>query len=99
VNFHFHPEALQEYKDAVRYYMKISNALATAFIIEVEDGIHRILNNPRAWQIVEEDIHRHFINRFPYGLYYYIEDKNSIQIVAVKHMSREAGYWKERINN
>jgi hypothetical protein len=35
----------------------------------VERGIERILGHPEAWQIVEEDVRRHLINRFPFGIY------------------------------
>ena len=97
MRYYFHPEALEEYADVTSYYADILPELAEAFIYEIEKGISLILDHPRAWPIVEEDIRRHLIGRFPFGVYYTIEDDNSIMIVAIMHMSREPGYWKSRL--
>jgi plasmid stabilization system protein ParE len=92
----FHPEALQEYEEAACYYGEISINLAEAFIKSVEKGITYILDNPEAWPVIEEDVRRHLIERFPYGIYYVIEN-DYIMIVAVMHMNRKPGYWKKRL--
>jgi plasmid stabilization system protein ParE len=95
MKYAFHPEALEEYLDAVSYYAKVNTRLARSFIKAVERGIEDILHHPEAWQSVEEDIRRHLIKRFPFGIYYSIEP-NSILIYAVMHMSRHPDYWKTR---
>ena len=92
----FHPEALEDYEDAVEYYAEISPDLANAFINSIENGIKRILSHPEGWQAVEEDVRRHLTKRFPFGIYYTIEG-DYISIVAVMHMSRRPGYWKHRL--
>jgi len=92
----FHPEALQEYEESAVYYRKISRELAISFINSVEKGIEKILEYPYAWPIIEEDVRRHLIKRFPFGIYYTIES-NYISILAVMHLSRKPGYWKERL--
>jgi toxin ParE1/3/4 len=71
--------------------------LAESFIHAVETGIESILAHPEAWQIVEKDVRRHLINRFPFGIYYCIEG-DRILIYALMHMSRHPGYWKGRIS-
>lgn len=92
----FHPEALAEYLEATGYYREFRFELGQAFVKEIETGIDEILAHPRAYQNVEENARRHFVRRFPYGIYYTIED-DYILIVAVMHMSRQPGYWKNRI--
>lgn len=94
----FHPEALEEFLGAVSYYADISPQLAESFIKDIETGIENILTYPEAWQIVEDDVRRHLINRFPFGIYYCIED-DCIFIYAVMHMSRRPDYWKHRIRS
>ena len=94
MNYSFHPEAVEEYLDAVSYYADINPQLARSFI---EAGIEDILHLPEAWQSVEEEIRRHLIKRFPFGIYYCIED-NSIFIYAIMHMSRHPDYWKSRLD-
>lgn len=39
----FHPEALEEYLDAARYYAGCQPGLEQRFIAAVESGIHRIV--------------------------------------------------------
>jgi toxin ParE1/3/4 len=97
MNFSFHPEAIEEYLDAASYYADINSRLATSFIKAIETGIEDILQHPEAWQSVEEDIRRHLIKRFPFGIYYSLKD-NSIFIYAIMHMSRHPDYWKSRID-
>jgi len=92
----FHPEALQEYEESALYYKKISRELAISFIDSVEKGIEKILENSRAWPIIDEDVRRHLIKRFPFGIYYTIE-RDYILILAVMHMNRKPGYWKNRL--
>ena len=96
MKYSFHPEALKEYISAVSYYTDISPRLAESFIKAIETGIESILTYPEAWQIVEEDVHRHLINRFPLGIYYCIEGE-FIMIYAVMHMSRHPDYWMTRL--
>jgi plasmid stabilization system protein ParE len=91
-----HPEALEEYSESATYYAETSPELAYAFIEEVEKGIAKILSHPEAWQAVEEDVRRHLIKRFPFGIYYTIET-DYISIIAIMHMSRKPDYWKSRL--
>ena len=97
MNYYFHPEALHEYTEAAQYYSKISPSLASAFVTQIENGINQILQYPQAWQPIETDVRRCLIKRFPFGIYYTVEENNSIIIQAVMHLSRKPGYWKDRI--
>jgi len=63
MNFHFHPEAFQEYAEATQYYAGISTSLAIGFVSQVEEGINLILLYPQAWQPIEEDIRRLKVGR------------------------------------
>ena len=92
----FHPEALEEYLGAIAYYADINPRLAESFINAFESGIEEILTYPEAWQIVEEDVRRYLIKRFPFGIYYCIET-DRVMIYAVMHMSRDPKYWKDRL--
>jgi toxin ParE1/3/4 len=78
VKHSLHPEALEEYLGAVSYYADISPRLAESFINAFEYGIKEILTYPSAWQIMEEDVRRYLIKRFPFGIYYCIEANRMI---------------------
>ena len=98
MSFHFHPGALEEYRHTTLYYSDISREIGLAFVDEIELGIQHILEYPRAWPVVEQDVRRHLITRFPYGIYYTVEN-DYILIIAVMHMSRKPGYWKDRLKD
>ena len=97
MNYYFHPDALHEYAEATEYYAGISPALGSAFVAQVESGINQILFYPQAWPLIEEDIRRHLIKRFPFGIYYTIDNNTSIIIQAIMHLSRKPGYWRSRL--
>jgi plasmid stabilization system protein ParE len=97
MNYYFHPGALQEYAEATQYYAEITTSLATGFVSQVEEGINIILLNPQAWPPIEEDVRRYLTKRFPFGIYYTIEENENVIIHAIMHLSRKPGYWKARI--
>jgi plasmid stabilization system protein ParE len=90
-----HPEALEEYSDAVQYYAEQRTEIAQAFINAIEDAIFRIKESPNRYAKIDEDICRCMTRKFPYGILYTIE-QDYILILAVMHCSREVGYWKNR---
>ena len=92
----FHPEALEEYREATLYYAERDPVLALRFVEAVEEAIRRILESPERWRVLDEDIRRCLTRVFPYGVLYTIEPE-FILIVAVMHCSREPGYWKRRV--
>ena len=93
----FHPEAQLEYRDAAGFYENRQPGLGTAFTLDVEHAIRRILEAPERWPIIEEDVRRCLTRLFPYGIFYTIE-QDSILILAVMHSSRMPGYWRNRLS-
>lgn len=92
----FHPEALEEYREAARWYETRDPTLALRFVGEVEDAIREVLNAPDRWRIIEDDVRRCLTHVFPYSILYTIEPE-FILIVAVAPCAREPGYWKQRL--
>ncbi|MFZ4674198.1 MAG: type II toxin-antitoxin system RelE/ParE family toxin [Nodosilinea sp.] len=91
----FHPEALNEYAEAVQYYTEQRVEIAQAFINAIEDTVYRIKESPARYAEINEDVRRCMARKFPYGILYTIE-QDYILILAVMHCSREPGYWKNR---
>jgi toxin ParE1/3/4 len=91
----FHPEALTEYAEAVQHYADQRTEIAQVFINAVEDAVYRIRESPKRYVVIDEDVQRCMIRKFPYGILYTIEP-DYILILAVMHYSREPGYWKNR---
>lgn len=91
----FHPEALNEYAEAVEYYADQRAEIAQAFVGAIEDVVYRIRSFPTRYAVIDEDVRRCTAHRFPYGVLYTIEP-DYILILSVMHCSREPGYWKNR---
>jgi toxin ParE1/3/4 len=96
MRFEFHPEALEEYREAARWYANREPNLALRFVREVEDAFRRILDDPARWRIIEEDVRRCLTHVFPYSILYTIEPE-FVLIVAVANCAREPGYWRGRL--
>jgi hypothetical protein len=91
----FVDEALAEYIAAGQYYNWQVPGLGDTFADEIEVGIQKILAAPCSWRVIEDDVRRFLVSRFPYGLYYTIENDMAI-IWAVKHLRRDPDYWQRR---
>jgi plasmid stabilization system protein ParE len=96
MKYEFHPDALEEYNEATRWYAGREVALAFRFIDAVEEAVARVVEAPTRWRVIEEDVHRCLTRVFPYAVLYTIE-ADLILIVAVMHCGREPGYWKNRV--
>ena len=95
MTFSFHPEAEEEFNQAIEYYENNASGLGYDFSIEVYSAIQNIVNFPTAWPIIEEDMRRCLVKRFPYGVIYSVED-GVVFILAVMHLRRHPDYWKNR---
>ena len=96
MTFSFHPEAEQEFLYAIDFYEDKEEGLGRDFALEIYSTVERILSYPIAWPILEDDIRRSLVRRFPYGVLYSQLDEEII-IVAIMHLNREPNYWKSRI--
>lgn len=95
MTFRFNSEALAEYIAAGQYYNRQMPGLGDEFADEVEAGIQAVISAPHTWRVIENDVRRFLVGRFPYGLYYTIEG-SMVVIWAVKHLHRDPDYWQER---
>ncbi len=95
MRYRFADEALEEYIAAGQYYNRQVPGLGDEFADEIEVGVRAITMAPLTWRIVEADVRRYLVQRFPYGIYYTMED-DVIVIWAIKHLHRDPDYWQER---
>jgi toxin ParE1/3/4 len=96
VKYAFHPEAEAEFLGAIDYYEDREPGLGSDFAVEVHSTIGNILSFPTAWPILEDDMRRCRLRRFPYGIVY-AQHEDLIFILAVMHLRRDPDYWKARV--
>ena len=89
------PPAEQEMFDAARYYELQAPGLGQDFLDKVELALQDLVNSSERWPIVQDDIRRRLIRRFPYSLLYKI-DQDAVVILAVMHQRRHPSYWLSR---
>ncbi len=95
MKFTFHPEAQNELYQTVDFYEERQKNLGLEFLVEVYSSIQRIIEFPAAFPILSKNTRKCLTNRFPFALIYQIK-QDAIFIVAITHLSRKPGYWKER---
>jgi len=96
MNFTFHPEAEVELDAAIEYYEGRESGLGYGLAVAVYAAIGQVISLPEAWPVIDGDVRRFLIRRFPYGILYTEED-DEIYIVAVMHLHRHPDYWKHRL--
>ena len=92
MKYSFHPEAEIEFNISIDYYEECQIDLGLEFANEVYKTIHRILDFPNAWQLLDNNIRRCLTNRFPFGIIYYQRD-DEIIILAIMQLNRKPNYW------
>lgn len=92
----FHPKAEVELNQAVDWYEARTLGLGVEFANEIRAAVQRAQAFPRAWQVLEGDVRRALVNRFPYGLLY-THDAGHLFVVAVMHLRQQPDYWHTRI--
>ena len=92
----FHPQAQDELISAARYYEANAANLGVAFIRSVQYTASTLLEFPERGRRFGNRLRRVLVPGFPYGLLYKSEPER-IYIVAVAHLSRRPGYWRDRV--
>ncbi|HBG08319.1 MAG TPA: plasmid stabilization protein [Geobacter sp.] len=91
----FHPDAEAETAKAADFYNGQQKNLGKRFVSAVEEGAARVRVDPLIYPIVEGDVRRCLIRTFPFSILFRLK-RNRVVIVAVMHLHRKPGYWKDR---
>ena len=89
------PEADAELKEAMARYESIRPALAQRFAEAVVDTVAEITAAPLHYAVVEKGRRRAGVHRFPYGLFFLVEE-NRIVVIACFHGRRNPRHWQLR---
>jgi hypothetical protein len=92
----FHPQAANEFEDAVIYYEDCQVGLGKQLIQEIDVAIQLVLAYPLAWTLVDHQVRRVLVRRFPFGLLYTVMN-DEIYILAVMNLNKAPNYWKTRL--
>lgn len=86
-----------ELVEAAQFYDERQNGLGKVFLDAIQRAGETIRRNPQLWPYYEKPVRSYRILPFPYRLLYR-EFADRVQIVAVFHLSRRPGSWKDRMS-
>ena len=89
-------QAKTDLRRATRWYEKQLPGLGRESIAEVEAMLNRIVENPLQYQTIYRETRRSQTRRFPYGIFYRIEDAH-IVVFAIVHLHRDDSAWRDRM--
>jgi plasmid stabilization system protein ParE len=87
--------AAQEMEQSSVFYEKQKKGLGTDFLARLADALRQCEEFPESGTLVAPNVRRMLVSRFPFGVYYRIQDEEII-IVAVGHLRRKSGFWRKR---
>jgi plasmid stabilization system protein ParE len=87
--------AREEGLEAAAWYGAQQENLQIRFLEKWKDAETRMVANPGIHRCFEGDLRKCRLDVFPYALVFRVRD-NELQVLAVMHMSRRPGYWKNR---
>jgi toxin ParE1/3/4 len=91
-----HGEAIEELDGAVAYYEDQKVGLGLDFLVEVEQALGKIQQNPNLGAVYKvTGLRRYVIQQFPF-LIFYAELEEYIWVVAIAHGKRRPDYWRRR---
>ncbi|HET6424663.1 MAG TPA: type II toxin-antitoxin system RelE/ParE family toxin [Planctomycetaceae bacterium] len=92
----YHPHAEAELIESAQYYEQQLNGLGADFLETIDAAILTIEDAPTRWAIVESNVRRYILPRFPFAIYYRVLP-DALRILAIKHHSRHPDYWRYRL--
>ncbi len=90
------PEARTDLLDTFRWYQEQRSGLGFDFKLCVDEVFSKLQKHPSIYKKVYQNIRRAVTRRFPFSVFYIIENNNVI-ILAVLHARRDPEKWKNRI--
>lgn len=94
--FRFHPEAREEFREAIRWYRARNLPVSIEFRVAVSTVVRTISDAPLRWPSYLHGTRRYVLPRFPFSIVY-LDENNLLTVIAIAHSKRKPGYWKDRL--
>jgi plasmid stabilization system protein ParE len=91
----FTPAARAELIEAQDWYEREATGLGRRFRQAIDALIERTSSNPRQFPVVYKNVRRALLRRFPYSLFFVLED-DALLVIACFHASRDPSHWQRR---
>ena len=91
----FIPEVYDDIKIAYDWYESQRIGLGEDFLLALEESYSKISRTPRVYQIIHKIVRRKLLRRFPYGVFFVLQDDEVI-VIAIMHTRRQPNEWRSR---
>lgn len=88
-------EAVEEAREAYAWYAERDPEVAERFLVELQRARESVTARPRGWTPYYHGTRCFQFRKFPYALVY-VEQGDQLVGLAVCHLHRRPGYWKDR---
>lgn len=92
----FHPSTVDDVNEAASFYARARPGLDAEFREEIDAAVERIIRNPAQFPVIEAQIRRCIVHRFPYSILFRIVDSDCIRILVVRHHKRRPRFGLAR---
>jgi hypothetical protein len=92
-----HAEARVEVQETFYYYQDLNDGLGFEFMRSMDATLQFIKRNPYSYQKTYKDVRRVLLRKFPYALFYLVEE-NQIIILGCLHQKRSEIDCLRRVN-
>jgi plasmid stabilization system protein ParE len=86
--------ARSDLTNAHLWYQDRGTDLAADFLHEIDAVLEQLSRFPHSCPVVRKNIRRCLVHRFPYGLFYVVENRR-IVVLAIMHQARDPKRWQE----
>ena len=98
MRYRFHPAADSEAIEAATYIKDDDSYQGGLFVQALEDALTWARTQPLIFRCFDGEFRKVRLGKFRYALVFRLKDEE-IQVLAVMHMCRKPGYWKDRVQN
>ena len=90
--------ARREVREITEFYARQDRRIAVLFIEELDRALALLLENPRLGYLVSPHFRRTSVRRFPYSVYYTLDElRERVVVGVVCHQRRRPAYWQDRV--
>jgi plasmid stabilization system protein ParE len=91
----FTQAARDELMEAQDWYEGEATVQGRRFRQAIDALVERLSDNPRQFAVVFRNVRRALLRRFPYSLFFVVED-DALIVIACFHASRDPSRWRKR---
>lgn len=93
--YRIRPEAQADLNEAYWWYEHQREGLGADLLLCFEESLQKVRRNAEIYPRVHKTVRRATIRRFPYGLFYIIEE-DVVIVIGVFHAGRDPRCWNSR---